>query len=247
MMTPAVHGTMGSGMKLGKTPVAVAARSAGAPSAIANGGRRWLPWRRRAVKKSARPKRERIGRIGATLQFLVIAGGLGIGSAWYMIERGGAVSTRQFGPWVTWINALRPDVDPYTQAHLVRRSRLALHGSMLSFEAAVDDDGELLHSACEYSVEGPRIEASWWSLAVFGQNGRLIENKADRYMHSKDTVARGVDGSIAIVMARDARPGNWLPTAGGGQLMLVLTVAEDSVDRSGATLRLPSIRRVACR
>jgi hypothetical protein len=55
---------------------------------------------------------------------------------------------------------------------------------------------------------------------------------------------RRPDGSFLVTLARDARPGNWLPTGGAGRLTLVLTIIEGG-DVTGTGL--PEIRRVACR
>ena len=51
---------------------------------------------------------------------------LGIGSAWYMIERGSPLTTVRAGPWKSWLSEGNPNADPYTRAHLARSGRLPL-------------------------------------------------------------------------------------------------------------------------
>ncbi len=45
----------------------------------------------------------------------VVALMLGIGSAWYMIERGSPLTTTKVGPWASWISEGNPNADPYTR------------------------------------------------------------------------------------------------------------------------------------
>jgi hypothetical protein len=51
-------------------------------------------------------------------------------------------------------------------------------------------------------------------------------------------------------MARDARPGNWLPSGRSGRIVLVLTVQDAAFAASvhdGAPRPLPEIQRATCR
>jgi hypothetical protein len=62
---------------------------------------------------------------------------------------------------------------------------------------------------------------------------------------------REPNGRVAISVARDARPGNWLPSGRSGRIVLVLTVQDAGfaagVHDSGAARPLPEIQRGACR
>lgn len=185
--------------------------------------------------------------------FLVVAVGGGLGSSWYMIEKGSHLTTRAIGPWVAWTAAGRPDADPYTRAHFTRRGMLPVTSALAAtFEARTDNDGQTLFSTCEYLIEGDEPRAAFWSLAVFDDNGGLIPNAADRHSFNSATVMRGPTGRLDVVLARSARPGNWLPTGSAGRIALVFTV-EDPRDpgNSGALVPpervpLPSIRRLTC-
>lgn len=182
----------------------------------------------------------------------IIALALGLGSAWYMIEEGSALTTSRVGPWSVWRSAGKPDADPYTKAHMARAGRLPITAtSTLYFFANTDEEGNRLLSSCEYVVEGQQVNADWWSLAVYDGTGRLIPNRAGRYSFNRTDVARRADGSFRIVLARSARPGNWLPTAEQGTLKLVLRAyglrdADNVLDRAAAERGLPTIRKVVC-
>jgi hypothetical protein len=178
---------------------------------------------------------------------------LGLGSAWYMIEEGSALTTSHVGPWSVWRSAGKPDADPYTKAHMARAGRLPITAtSALYFFANNDETGNRLSSDCEYVVEGRPLNAAWWSLAVYDGTGRMIPNKAGRHSFNRTDVARRADGSFRIVLARSARPGNWLPTAQQGSLKLLLRAydlrdADNVLDKAAAERGLPTIRKVVCR
>ena len=185
-----------------------------------------------------------LGLIGNLALFIGIALIGGIGTSWYMIEVGTRLTTVWSGPWVSWTAAATPDADPYTRARAARHGSLPLSGNIArTFEARTDSTGQRLHSSCDYAVVGQGLEDGWWTIAVYDDNGHLIPNPADRYAFNSSTIARSADGSFVVTLARDARPGNWLPTGGAGRITLVLTLLESAESTAG----LPDIQRVACR
>lgn len=186
----------------------------------------------------------------AVFGFIAVGGGLG--TAFYMVEAGARPVTRTSGPWTTWVGAGRPEADPYTRAHIVRNALLPLASTLeLTYRAVKDSRGGRLHSACEYAIVMDPPDGAWWSLAAFDSNGRLITNAAERFSYSSDTVMREPDGRAIITLARDARPGNWLPI-GGSRVALLLVVQDANyaaaVYEGGAAPKpLPDIQRIACR
>lgn len=184
--------------------------------------------------------------------FAALAVGGGLGTAWYMIEAGSRFSTRTDGPWTTWVAAGRPDADPYTRAHTARNALLPLASTLeLTYMAKADSSGGRLQSACEYAIVMEGIDAGWWSVAAFDGRGRLITNAAERYAFNSESIMREPDGRAVIRLARDARPGNWLPIGGGSRVNLVLTIQDAgwaaAAHDGDANKPLPSIQRIACR
>ena len=152
---------------------------------------------------------------------------LGLGSSWYMIERGSPLTTLTAGPWVSWVSAARVDADPYTRAHEARLGILPLSTEIAqTFIARTDSEGRALHSSCDYAVEGHELPAQWWSLTVFDSQGRLIPNTLGRSAYTSDTMAIRGDGTFIATLSRDAHPGNWLPIGGAGRLALAFTVLD---------------------
>jgi hypothetical protein len=181
---------------------------------------------------------------------LGLAGGLG--SAWYMIEAGSRLSTRSFGPWVAWISAGRLEADPYTRAHTARNALLPLSSTLqVVFRAKTDSSGGRLTSTCDYALLIDDLSPAWWSLSVFDVQGRLIANPAERHAFNSATAMREPDGRALVTVARDARPGNWLPSGRGNRIVLVLTVQDQAtasiVHEGGAPKALPEIQRTSCR
>lgn len=152
---------------------------------------------------------------------------LGLGSSWYMIERGSALTTVTVGPWVTWTAAGRPDADPYTRAHEARLGVLPMSTRVVhTFIARTDSEGRSLHSSCDYTIEGREAPDFWWSLTIFDSNGRLIPNVLDRSAFTSDTMAINPNGRYVATLSRDAQGHNWLPTGGAGRLALVFSVLD---------------------
>lgn len=136
---------------------------------------------------------------------------------------------------------------------MARTGRLPITStSALYFFANSDESGAQMTSDCEYVIDGQPLNAAWWSLAAYDGSGRLIPNKANRHSFNRTDVARRADGSYRIVLARSARPGNWLPTAEQGSMKLVLRAyglrdAGNVLNKGASTRGLPTIRKVVCK
>lgn len=188
------------------------------------------------------------------LVFLGVAIVGGLGSAWYMITSGSAMTTERQGPWHVWTAAGRPDADPYTRAYIARSGRLPISSTNVRYYVAHSDStGSRLVAGCEYAIEGTGPAAFWWSLAAYDGYGQLFKNAADRYAFNASTVMRAANGSYAITLSRNARSGNWLPVSGTGPVWLVMRVYAADVQEgpqgkaAGEGDRMPRIKKVGCR
>lgn len=182
------------------------------------------------------------------LLFAALALTLGIGSGYWVVERGTRLTTQRSGPWVMWTRSGQRDLDPYTRARQARQGHLPLSTQIAAtWEARFDIEGRRLHSSCEYLLESEALDATWFSIAVYDDKGMLIPNAADRHSFTNQTIATNPDGSFFVVLAREARPGNWLPVGGAGRLSLQLTMVEPKPSVVESAQVLPSIRRINCR
>jgi hypothetical protein len=209
---------------------------------------------------SSRPAASREEDAGHSMRSLVyfvatflVALVLGIGSAWYMIERGSLLTTTKVGPWDGWVSAGNPKADYYTRAHVARSGRLPLTSTVARYYIArTDGDGSPLSADCDYLIVGSALNARWWSLAVYDEYGGLIPNPSSRYSFNSEEMLRHSDGTFRVNLSRNARPENWLPSGAADQrLLLMLRIySPRETDATGIGLipgdRLPKIERTSC-
>lgn len=190
--------------------------------------------------------------IGRVMLFLVVALGSGLGSAWYMIQVGSPLTVEQIGPWTRWVGDGRPGADPYTRAYHARAGRLPLSSAQAHyFLATADSAGDHLFGDCEYDLAGRPLASVWWSLGIYDTGGALIENDFRRYALTGDTIVRGASGGYVVRLAKDARPGNWLPVGTDGRFVVMLRAyqpaAASELAGTGRAQDLPAITKVSCR
>lgn len=186
------------------------------------------------------------------LLFVSLATLIGLSTAWNMVEHGNSFSTQKIGPWVSWINAANPLTDPYTRAHYARSGQLPMSStSARYFQAVTDNRGRALRTNCEYGVTGKPMDALWWSIAAYDNNGDLFENKSKRYAFNSTNTFLREDGTFLIRVAQKARPGSWLPVHGRRRFRLALRIYRPAqpdyvaTDSNGQSL-LPEITRIEC-
>lgn len=209
-----------------------------------------MSFRLHQLKKRILAATSSIVRVAAFTASIIAAGTV---SSCYMVDAGTRLTTESTGPWVTWTAASRTDADPYTRTHFARLGALPLSTEVARLYIATEDsDGSRLHSSCEYLLEGRDIASHWWSLTVYDSEGRLIPNPAERYGFTSDTIALHPDATFTVALARDARPENWLPVGGAGQLAVAFNAIDLgtlAVARDGDPIAplLPIIKRTTCR
>ncbi len=191
----------------------------------------------------------RAARVGV---FLLLALGVGFGSAWYMIGDGTPLTTRKTGPWAQWKYLGAPDTDPYTRARMARTGELPVTFThAFYFLAKTDSAGRPLRAECRYVLRGQPLDALWWSLAVYDTQGFLQANGTDRYSLNSHEILRFADGGYRIFLGNDVRPGNWLPVKGSGERHLLLRLYGPRVSRDtrrGGVIEasLPRIQLEGC-
>jgi len=178
---------------------------------------------------------------------------IGTGSAWYVIDYGTPLTTERIGPWASWTTEGNPIADPYTKAHLARSGRLPLTSTAARyFVARADSEGYALNASCEYTITGPSINARWWSIAVYDDQGFVIDNPSQRFSFNSNELLRHADGTYRVNLSKNARPENWLPSgADDRNLEVMLRIYSPRVtDATGTGQvlpdRLPKIERKSC-
>jgi len=190
---------------------------------------------------------------GRIVLFVFCGVALGMYSAWYMIEKGSALTTIRHSSWQNWFSSGSIGADPYTLAFMARSGRLPItSSSALYFIAKQDDEGETLNAECDYSLLGKPLDTDWWSLAVYDSDGASIHNKDSRSSVNSSGVMRYANGGYLVNLSEQARAGNWIQLGGDDDLVLILRVygihgSKDTRRSNAIEENLPIIKRVACR
>lgn len=185
------------------------------------------------------------------IRLLIIAAlgaGLGLGSAWALLEREAVDAGALIGPWRVEQAGGSPEAHPYAVARNARAGRIQLGAAEgVAFRAATDSDAQPLNPNCHYAIRGPIPPAELWTLAVTDEAGRLPRNPAGRTGFTSFDAVLAPDGTVDIVAGRTARPGNFVGTGTLASLAFTLRVYTPGLSgRLPTAEQLPSVRLVSC-
>lgn len=181
----------------------------------------------------------------------VLAGtALGLALTYQVLLHGISFNAVHAGPWTGLPKNGSLDIDPYARAILARTAELPLgNAEGLSFVARTDSAGAPLQPRCEYTVSGSVPPTRYWTLSLLTPNGFLIDNPAKRFGFTSAEIVRAADGKFEINVAREARPGNWLPLGATRAYVLMLRLYDTLFDFGASNVEaaaLPKIVRGRC-
>jgi hypothetical protein len=186
---------------------------------------------------------------GSCLTFL-IAAVIGLGATWFTVTRGVAFGSLTIGAWTAWPKSGSVDIDPYARAIIARSGELPTGtGDGVTFYARTDDSGNNFDGRCTFTISGMTPAARYWTLTLYDPAGRLVANTIDRHGFTSEEILRDADGRFAIMIAPLARPGNWLPTGGIEQFVLVWRLYDTPIGVATRTTKegpMPAIVRKGC-
>lgn len=181
---------------------------------------------------------------------LLIAAAIGLGATWLTLTRGVAFGALTIGAWTAWPKSGSVDIDPYARASIARSGELPTGmGDGIAFYANTDDAGNDLDGRCTFAISGMTPPARYWTVTLYDPQGRLIANTIDRHGFTSEEIVRDIDGRFLITVAPQARPGNWLPTGGIEQFVLVWRLYDTPIGVATRTTKegpMPAIARKAC-
>jgi hypothetical protein len=187
--------------------------------------------------------------IGLLFAF-ALAGSIGLGTTWYVLNEGVAYGGVTIGAWTAWPRNGTPGVDPYARATYARSGELPVGtGDGIAFHAGADDGGRPFDGRCDVALSGTTPQARFWTLTLYDPEGRLVANAVGRHGFTSQEIIRNANGTFEIVIGPRARPGNWLPTGGAERYVLVLRLYDTPVGlatRSGRDVPMPSIAERGC-
>ena len=158
-----------------------------------------------------------------TLFSLFVAAAIGLGSTWFALTRNVAFGAMQIGSWTAYPKSGSAEIDPYARASIARSGELPMGlGDGVAFIAKTDDAGRPLDGRCDVLVSGTTPQARFFTLTLYGLDGRLIASSINRHGFTSQELVRKADGRFDVVVAPRARPGNWLPTGGVERYVLIM-------------------------
>ena len=161
---------------------------------------------------------------------LLVAAALGLGATWFTLTHGVAFGSLKIGAWTAWPKTGSQDIDPYARAAIARSGELPIGmGDGVSFYARTDDAGHNLDGRCMFAISGMTPAARYWTLTLYDAQGRLVANAIHRHGFTSEEIIRDNDGQFLISAAPLARPGNWLPTGGIEQFVLILRLYDTPI------------------
>ena len=181
---------------------------------------------------------------------LLLAAVIGLGATWFTLTRGVAFGALRIGAWTAWPRSGSVDIDPYARATIARSGALPIGtGDGVAFYARTDDVGNAFDGRCTFAVSGITPAARYWTLTLYDPEGRLVPNNTDRHGFTSAEIVRDNSGRFTINIAPRARPGNWLPTGGIEQFVLVLRLYDTPIGVASLTTKeapMPAIARGSC-
>jgi hypothetical protein len=122
-------------------------------------------------------------------------------------------------------------------------------GDGIAFYARTDDVGNVFDGRCTFRLAGLTPTARYWTVTLYTPDGRLVPNSTNRHGFTSEEIVRDSDGRFTITVAPLARPGNWLPTGGIEQFVLVWKLYDTAVGVATRTAKegpMPAIERKGC-
>ena len=181
---------------------------------------------------------------------LLLAAAIGLGATWLTLTRGVAFGSMTIGAWTAWPKTGSVNIDPYARATISRTGALPIGvGDGVAFFARTDDAGNVLDGRCTFTVNGMTPAARYWTVTLYDAQGRLVANTIDRHGFTSAEIVRDAGGDFAIAVAPRARPGNWLPSGGVEQFVLVWRLYDTPIGVASLTTKegpMPAIARRSC-
>ncbi len=181
---------------------------------------------------------------------LILAAAIGLGATWLMVTRGIAFGSLTIGAWTAWPKSGSVDIDPYARAAIARTGELPIGtGDGVAFYARTDDSGNVFDGRCTFTIGGMTPAARYWTLTLYDAQGRLVANTLDRHGFTSAEIVREKDGRIAINVGPRAQPGNWLPSGGTEEFVLVWRLYDTPIGVASLTTKegpMPKVVRKGC-
>ncbi len=181
---------------------------------------------------------------------LILAAAIGLGATWLTVTRGIAFGSLTIGAWTAWPKSGSVDIDPYARAAIARTGELPVGvGDGVAFYAHTDELGNILDGRCTFVISGITPAARFWTLTLYDTRGQMVANTLDRHGFTSAEIVREADGRFAINVGPRVRSGNWLPSGGIEQFVLVWRLYDTPIGIASLTTKegpMPAVVRKGC-
>ncbi|MCP2029087.1 hypothetical protein L1276_004266 [Flavobacterium sp. HSC-32F16] len=183
--------------------------------------------------------------LGLVLLSIVLGSGIGI----YNIKSGKSDSQRIIGNWQT----VDKDKD-LNSADLLTIAQVAVYGpyaltkkEVIYLSTSTDSEGNALDPKSDYIISGKKLDAKYWSITAYDENGFLIKNPINKYSYNLEDVKYEADStSYKINLSGTEKKENWLPVNNVQKTSLIIRLYLPSEKlRENLTVEtLPAIQKV---
>lgn len=192
---------------------------------------------------------QKIKKIAVGLGLVLLAIIIGSGAGVYSIKSGKSDSQRIIGNWQT----VDKDKDLST-ADLLTIAQIAVYGpyaltkkEVIYLSTNTDSEGNALDPKSDYVISGKKLDAKYWSITAYDENGFLIKNPINKYSYNLENVKYQADStSYKINLSGTEKKENWLPVNNIKKtgLIIRLYLPSEKLRENLTVEELPSIQKV---
>lgn len=179
---------------------------------------------------------------------LAIGAATGLGLTAFTVGRGTGAGALHIGPWLASPKAGTTEADPYSRAIAARLGTLPIAlADGLALVADRDSTGAVLDGRCTYLIAGPMPPARVWTLTATGPDFEPLVAASVRQGFTSYEIVRFGDRPVDILLAPEARAGNWLPSGGASAVKLVLRLYDTPIATTiSPATPMPAVTKQGC-
>jgi hypothetical protein len=192
---------------------------------------------------------QKIKTIGLAVALIILSIVLGSAVGVYNIKSGKSNSQRIIGNWQT----VDKDKDLNT-ADLLTIAQVAVYGpyaltkkEVIYVSTSTDSEGNALDPKADYIISGKKLNAKYWSITAYDENGFLIKNPISKYSYNLENVKYEADSaSYKINLSGSEKKENWLPITNAEKVTLIirLYLPSDELRNNLTVETLPRIQKL---
>jgi len=192
---------------------------------------------------------QKIKKTGLAVALIILAIVFGSAVGVYNIKSGKSDSQRIIGNWQT----VDKDKD-LNSADLLTIAQVAVYGpyaltkkEVIYLSTSTDSEGNALDPKADYVISGKKLDAKYWSITAYDENGFLIKNPINKYSYNLEDVQYEADStSYKINLSGTEKKKNWLPIndVQKASLIIRLYLPSEKLRENLTVETLPTIQKV---